>query len=118
MLTGLGFSSLSASLWPYINIIVPHEKLGSVNGFIASAESGMLGTVVLLTGRILQYYGYFSLFLLLLINLYIAFFFSTQFIIFYGKGFKGIDDEESYENKKAIILQSMHGNRGDIAIAV
>lgn len=111
---GVGFSSLSSSLWPYINIMVPLDKLGSVNGAISSVQSGIFGSVVLISGKVLQTNGYFSLFLLLLFNLYMAFFINTQFIIFNGNGFdhshmkvlNALESENSEEKKKKLNIDA------------
>merc|ERR1719309_1477170 len=87
---GFGFSSLSSSLWPYINIQVSQDQIGSVNGAISSVQSVIRGLFQLTIGHVLQRFGYFCLSLVLLASLYLAWTVNAQFIILHGNGFKGL----------------------------
>ncbi|MEN2498064.1 MAG: Major facilitator superfamily domain-containing protein 1 [Marteilia pararefringens] len=94
IIIGLGFSSISSSLWPFINIQVPKRKLGIVNGTISSIQALVLGSIVLISGHVVETKGYFINILLHISNLYFAFILNALFIQKYGNGYgKSIDNE-------------------------
>lgn len=77
---GLGYSTLSSSLWPYINLNIPFEKIGSINGTISSLQSLILGSVIIASGRVLETKGYFQVLNILIVNLMAALCLNTNFL--------------------------------------
>jgi len=86
ILMGLGFSSLSSSLWPYINTNTPSDKLGVTNGTISSVQSLVMGLMLLGSGKSLEWNGYYVTNSFLLFNLLCALCLNTVFIILHGRG--------------------------------
>lgn len=60
-LMGLSYSMLASGLWPLVALIIPENQLGSAYGICQSVQNLGLAVVSLLTGMIVDKFGYFML---------------------------------------------------------
>jgi MFS family permease len=61
LILGASLSLLYASLWPMVSLVVPNNQLSSAFGLVQSFQNLGLAIISILTGLIVQNYGYFVL---------------------------------------------------------
>lgn len=61
ILMGISYSTLAASLWPMVALIVPKQQLGTAYGLMQSVQNLGLALISLLTGYLVDEAGYFVL---------------------------------------------------------
>ncbi|XP_041985206.1 major facilitator superfamily domain-containing protein 1-like [Aricia agestis] len=58
---GISYSLLASGLWPLVAMIVPSHQLGTAYGICQAVQNLGLATVIILTGMIVDAYGYLML---------------------------------------------------------
>lgn len=55
---GFGYTIINCSVWPLVSMVVPQHQLGTAFGIIVAIENLFLGSVTLLAGYTVDYYGF------------------------------------------------------------
>uniref|UniRef100_A0A1B6KVZ3 Lysosomal dipeptide transporter MFSD1 n=1 Tax=Graphocephala atropunctata TaxID=36148 RepID=A0A1B6KVZ3_9HEMI len=71
-LIGVAYSMLAGSLWPLVAYIIPQYQLGTAYGVAQAIQNLGLGVITMLTGMIVDNWGYFMLELFFLFCLFLA----------------------------------------------
>ncbi|KAJ8952492.1 hypothetical protein NQ318_003288 [Aromia moschata] len=58
VLMGIAYSTLASSLWPLVSLIIPDYQLGTAYGVCQAIQNLGLAVISIVTGLIVQHYGY------------------------------------------------------------
>lgn len=81
VMLGLAYSVLASGLWPLVALIIPEYQLGTAYGVCQAIQNLGLAVVAIITGWIVDNYGYQVLSEFFMANLFLAFIFSAALLL-------------------------------------